>query len=86
MIVKRFTRRAALRPRELKLIELTGRKPPIPPPPPILKTAANASQVTAAEGATRQAIKGKAASAQGNSRNAGRIVANTRVAGKQSFH
>jgi len=76
---------AALPARELKQIELTGRKPPIPPPPAILKTATNASQVTAAAGATRQAVAGKRASARGSSRNAGRIVANTRISGKQSF-
>lgn len=75
---------AALPARELKIANLVGRAPPVPPPPPILKTAVNALPARAAE-TIHARPAAKPAAAKSSSRNPVRVAQQTRVSAKQTF-
>ncbi len=75
---------AALPERDLRIATLVGRKPPVPPPPPIARTAVNPLPVKAAE-STRVAVAAKRPATAGTRRNAVQVAQQTRVQGKQQF-
>jgi len=70
--------------REIRIAGLVGRKPPVPPPPPIMKSDVN-PMPKSNDSATHRRTAGKQPAPKSTKRNGMRVADQTRAAAKQSF-